>query len=254
MNGILSANEFLTRVNLMRAHLEDYETPLPKTRGKQVIVIGGGNTAMDAARTARRLGGKVTIVYRRTRDEMPVRMEELEHALEEGINLKVLRAPREFTGNDKTHFVNHAMLDVMELGEPDGSGRRRPVATGETEEIPVDLVIMALGNAPNPIIKDSEHGLKTSKWGTIEARSDSQETSIDDVYTGGDANRGGSTAIRAAGDGQAAAREIASENPFSASEIKALVASAEHYTDKGQAPKKILEKIELPGGQRRALY
>ena len=248
MNGVLSANEFLTRINLMRAHLEDYETPLPKTRGKQVIVIGGGNTAMDAARTARRLGGKVTIVYRRTRDEMPVRMEELEHALEEGINLKVLRAPREFTGSDKTQFVNLATLDVMELGEPDDSGRRRPAATGETEKMPVDLVIMALGNAPNPILKNSERGLKTSKWGTIEARSDSQETSIDDVYTGGDANRGGSTAINAAGDGQQAAREIAGENPFSASEIKALVASAEHYTDKGQAPKKILEKIELAEG------
>jgi glutamate synthase (NADPH/NADH) small chain len=248
MNGILSANEFLTRVNLMKAHQEEYETPLPETRGKQVIVIGGGNTAMDAARTARRLGGKVSIVYRRTQDEMPARVEELHHALEEDINLKVLRSPREFIGNDKNHFVTHALLDVMELGEPDASGRRRPLATGETEDIPVDLVIMALGNASNPIVKNAEPGLKTSKWGTIEIKSGSQETSIDDVYTGGDANRGGSTAIKAAGDGQAAAREIAGEIPFSRGEIKSLVASAERYTEQGQAPKKILEKIELAAG------
>ena len=248
MNGILSANEFLTRVNLMKAHLEDYETPLPETRGKQVIVIGGGNTAMDAARTARRLGGKVTIVYRRTRDEMPARIEELHHALEEEIDLKVLRSPCEFVGNDKNHFVTHAVLDVMELGEPDASGRRRPLATGETEEIAADLVIMALGNASNPIVKDAEPGLKTSKWGTIEIKTDSQETSIDDVYTGGDANRGGSTAIKAAGDGQAAAREIAGETPFSPGEIKSLVATAERYSEQGQAAKKILEKIELAEG------
>jgi glutamate synthase (NADPH/NADH) small chain len=248
MNGILSANEFLTRVNLMKAHEADYETPLPETRGKQVIVIGGGNTAMDAARTARRLGGKVTIVYRRTQDEMPARVEELHHALEEDIELKVLRSPREFIGNNKNHFVTHALLDVMELGEPDASGRRRPLATGETEDIPVDLVIMALGNASNPIVKDAEPGLKTSKWGTIEIKAGSQETSIDDVYTGGDANRGGSTAIKAAGDGQAAAREIAGEIPFSLDEIKSLVASAERYTEQGQAPKKILQKIELAEG------
>ncbi len=247
-NGILSANEFLTRVNLMKAHLEDYETPLPKVRGKQVIVIGGGNTAMDAARTARRLGGNVTIVYRRTQDEMPVRVEELHHATEEDISLKVLRAPREFIGNDKTHFVTHTILDVMELGEPDASGRRRPVVTGETEEMPVDLVIMALGNASNPIVKDAEPELKTSKWGTIEVRTDSQETSMDNVYTGGDANRGGSTAIKAAGDGMNAAKEIAGDIPFSASEIKSLVATAEAYTQQGQAPQRILEKIELAEG------
>ncbi|MCB1858237.1 MAG: sulfide/dihydroorotate dehydrogenase-like FAD/NAD-binding protein [Gammaproteobacteria bacterium] len=246
--GILSANEFLTRVNLMQAHKDDYETPLPETRGKQVIVIGGGNTAMDAARTARRLGGEVTIVYRRTQDEMPVRVEELHHALEEGINLKVLRAPREFVGNDKTHFVTQANLDVMELGEPDDSGRRRPMVTGKTEEIPVDLVIMALGNASNPIVKDAEPGLKTSKWGTIEIRAGSQETSVDDVYTGGDANRGGSTAIKAAGDGQAAAREIAGQVPFNQAEIRALVANAERYTKLGQAPQTILERFELAEG------
>jgi glutamate synthase (NADPH/NADH) small chain len=248
MNGILSANEFLTRVNLMKAHLDDYETPLPEVKDKQVIVIGGGNTAMDAARTAKRLGGHVTIVYRRTQDAMPVRVEELHHALEEGIELKVLRAPREFIGNDKTHFVTHTNLDVMELGEADASGRRRPVPTGDIEEMQVDLVIMALGNASNPIVKDSEPGLKTSKWGTIEIKTGSQETSIDDVYTGGDANRGGSTAIRAAGDGQAAAREIAGTVPFSVDEIRSLVASAERYTEQGQSPKRILRRTDLAEG------
>ena len=245
MNGILSANEFLTRVNLMKAHLEDYETPLPKVKGKQVIVIGGGNTAMDAARTARRLGGNVTIVYRRTQDEMPVRVEELHHATEEDINLKVLRAPREFIGSDKTHFVTHTILDVMELGEPDASGRRRPVVTGETEEMEVDLVIMALGNASNPIVKDAEPELKTSKWGTIEVRPGSQETSMDNVFTGGDANRGGSTAIKAAGDGMQAAKQIAGVPPFSAGEIRSLVETAEAYTMKGQAPQRILQRIDL---------
>jgi glutamate synthase (NADPH/NADH) small chain len=248
MNGIMSANEFLTRVNLMNAHLEDYETPLPKVRGKQVIVIGGGNTAMDAARTARRLGGKVTIVYRRTQDEMPVRVEELHHATEEGIALKQLRAPREFIGNDKTHFVTHTVLDVMQLGDPDDSGRRRPMTTGESEEMQVDLVIMALGNASNPIIKDAEPELKTSKWGTIEVRENSQQTSMDNVYTGGDANRGGSTAIKAAGDGMEAAKEIARDIPFSDSEIKSLVKTAEAYTLQGQAPQRILQRIELAEG------
>jgi len=245
MNGILSANEFLTRVNLMQAHKEDYETPLPKTKGKEVMVIGGGNTAMDAARTARRLGGNVTIVYRRTQAEMPVRVEELHHALEEGIQLKVLRAPCEFLGDNKTHFVNQATLDVMELGEPDQSGRRRPVATGRKETMTVDLVIMALGNSSNPIVKDSEPDLKTSKWGTIEIKSGTQETSIEDVYTGGDAARGGSTAIKAAGDGKEAAREIMGNIPFTKGEIKSLVANAERYTKLGQAHPKIIEKTLL---------
>ena len=246
--GILSANEFLTRVNLMQAHRAEFETPLPETQGKQVIVIGGGNTAMDAARTARRLGGEVTIVYRRTQAEMPVRVEELDHALEEGIRLKVLRAPQELIGNDKTHFVTHALLDVMELGAPDASGRRRPLATGEVEEMRVDLVIMALGNTSNPIVKDAEPELKTSKWGTIEIRSGTQETSVDGVYTGGDAARGGSTAIKAAGDGQEAAREIIGDIAFNQSEIRSLVEHAERYTKQGQAPQTIVEKIDLADG------
>ena len=167
---------------------------------------------MDAARTAQRLGGNVTIVYRRTRSEMPARVEELHHALEEGIALRELCAPSEFLGDDRTGFVTAATLEVMELGEPDDSGRRRTVATGRTETMHADLVIMALGNAANPIIKDSEPRLNTSKWGTIVLdHAGSQETTLEGVYTGGDAARGGSTAIAAAGDGRAAANEILGE-------------------------------------------
>ena len=245
--GVMSANEFLTRVNLMQARIEDYETPLPEIAGKQVIVIGGGNTAMDAARTARRLGGNVAIVYRRTKAEMPARVEELHHALEEGIELKVLRSPREFV-SEKSHSVCHTILDVMELGPPDASRRRAPVVTGKTETMPVDLVVMALGNASNPIIKDSEPNLQTTKWGTISVGGGSQKTSLDGVYSGGDATRGGSTAINAAGDGQAAAREIVGDIPFSTGEIKELVERAARYTNLGQAPQTILKRTELAGG------
>ncbi|MFZ1124375.1 MAG: sulfide/dihydroorotate dehydrogenase-like FAD/NAD-binding protein [Candidatus Baltobacteraceae bacterium] len=245
--GVMSANEFLTRVNLMQGQLEDYETPLPETKGKHVIVIGGGNTAMDAARTALRLGGLVTIVYRRTQSEMPVRVEELHHALEEGIKLKVLRAPREFVGDGKTHCVTHTILDIMELGEPDASGRRSPVVTGETELMPVDLVIMALGNTPNPIVKDAEPELRTTKWGTIETNA-AQQTSIEGVYSGGDAARGGSTAIRAAGDGQAAAKQIVGEIHFTPDEIKTRVTSADRYTKLSAARQTIVEKIHLADG------
>lgn len=246
--NVMSANEFLTRVNLMQGLHEDYETPLPETRGKHVIVIGAGNTAMDAARTARRLGGLVTIVYRRTQAEMPVRVEELHHALEEGIELKVLRGPREFIGDDKTHFVTHTLLDVMALGEPDASGRRSPVVTGETEPMVVDLVIMALGNTPNPIIKDSEPSLKTTRWGTIDIASGTQQTSLAGVYSGGDAARGGSTAIRAAGDGQAAAREIVGDMNLTPDEIRDHVLRADHYTGQATAPQTIVKKIELADG------
>jgi len=244
--NVMSANEFLTRVNLMQGLSDDYETPLPEVRGKEVIVIGAGNTAMDSARTARRLGANVTIVYRRTRAEMPVRVEELHHAIEEGIQIKVLRSPREFIGDDKTNFVTHAMLDVMDLGEPDASGRRSPVATGETEPMKIDLAIMALGNTPNPIIRDSEPTLKTTQWGTIDVGQGSQQkTSLEGVYSGGDAARGGSTAVRAAGDGQAAARAIVGEMNLSPEEVRSMVDSAGHYTHLGTAPQTIVEKIEL---------
>ncbi len=243
LNGVMSANEFLTRVNLMQARDEDHETPLPAVRGQNVIVIGGGNTAMDAARTSKRLGGKVTIVYRRTRKEMPARVEELAHALEEGITLMPLRAPREFTsGSD--HHVCHAILDVMELGAPDASGRRKPAPTGETETIKADLVIMALGNDSNPIIKDSEPRIKTSRWGTILVE-DSGETSLEDVYSGGDATRGGSTAINAAGDGKAAAERIAGEMSLSPEDIRDLVKKAAGYTDTASAAATLVEKRVL---------
>jgi len=246
--NVMSANEFLTRVNLMQGAHEDFETPLPEIAGKRVMVIGGGNTAMDAARTALRLGGLVTIVYRRTRSEMPARVEELRHALEEGIELKVLRAPREFIGDDHTHFVKQAVLDVMSLGDPDASGRRSPAATGEKEPMAVDLVIMALGNTPNPIIKDAEPDLHTTQWGTVEVARGSQQTSISGVYSGGDASRGGSTAINAAGDGQAAAREIVGEMNLSADDIRRRVELAGRYSQRGAAPKTIMAKIELADG------
>ena len=197
---------------------------------------------------AKRLGATESIiVYRRTRAEMPVRVEELHHAIEEGIQIKELRAPREFTGDDKTNFVTYAMLDVMGLGEPDASGRRSPVPTGEVEPMKIDLVIMALGNTPNPIIKDSEPTLKTTKWGTIGVGdgANSQETSLAGVYSGGDAARGGSTAIRAAGDGQTAARQIVGDMNLVPETVRSMVKSAEHYTELGAAPQTILQKIEL---------
>jgi glutamate synthase (NADPH/NADH) small chain len=245
----MSANEFLTRVNLMQGLRPDYETPLPETEGKEVVVVGGGNTAMDAARTARRLGGNVTIVYRRTKSEMPARVEELHHALEEGIRLQVLRSPSEFLGDAKTGFVTATTLAVMELGEPDESGRRRPVDTGTTEAMRADLVIMALGNAANPIIKDSEPRLHTSTWGTIDLdHSGSQETTLSGVFTGGDAARGGSTAIRAAGDGQAAAREIVGAIDLAPEVIRDMVARARTYSEVGATAQTILAKSELSDG------
>ncbi len=247
--NVMSANEFLTRVNLMQAHKEERETPLPFVRGKHVLIIGGGNTAMDAARTARRLGGNVTIVYRRTRAEMPARVEELEHALEEGIELAVLRSPIEFTG-DKTGFVTGATVEVMGLGEPDASGRRSPLPTGITEHIDADLVIMALGNSANPIIKDSEPRLTVSRYGTIEQPEDgSKETSLAGVYTGGDAARGGSTAIRAAGDGQSAAREIVGTlGDFDPADVIDRVVRAAEYTEMSAELPVIVAKERLSLG------
>jgi glutamate synthase (NADPH/NADH) small chain len=243
LNGVMSANEFLTRVNLMQARRDEFETPLPIVKDKNVIIIGGGNTAMDAARTSKRLGANVTIVYRRTKKEMPARVEELAHALEEEINLMTLRSPQKFvSGGD--HKVCHAVLDVMELGAPDASGRRKPEVTGKTETIPVDLVIMALGNDSNPIIKDSDNRIATSKWGTLIVENGA-ETTLKDVYSGGDATRGGSTAVNAAGDGKSAAIQIAQEIPFSAAEIKKRVETAAAYTAKAQTAHKIVQRREI---------
>ena len=247
--NVMSANEFLTRVNLMQGLKEEFETPLPEIKGKEILIIGGGNTAMDAARTSRRLGGNVTIVYRRGRSEMPARVEELHHALEEGIALKPLAAPTEFVGDD-TGFVKAAVVDQMELGEPDDSGRRKPISTGNTETIKADLVIMALGNASNPIIKDSEPRLATSKWGTIVLETEgSQQTTLEGIYTGGDAARGGSTAVNAAGDGQSAAREILGSLDVPARRgWRAMVAKAGAYTERSLTASTIVAKRQLSDG------
>ncbi len=246
--NVMSANEFLTRVNLMQGLKEEFETPLPDIKGKEILVIGGGNTAMDAARTSRRLGGNVTIVYRRGRPEMPARVEELHHALEEGIGLKPLASPTEFVGDD-TGFVKAAIVDQMELGEPDASGRRRPMSTGVTETIKADLVIMALGNSSNPIIKDSEPRLKTSKWGTINLdREGSQQTTLEGIYTGGDAARGGSTAVNAAGDGQSAAREILGGLDVPVEQVPDMVSKAHAYTQRSLTASTIVAKTQLSDG------
>ncbi|WP_291378780.1 sulfide/dihydroorotate dehydrogenase-like FAD/NAD-binding protein [Demequina sp.] len=246
--NVMSANEFLTRVNLMQGLKEEFETPLPDVKGKEILIIGGGNTAMDAARTSRRLGGNVTIVYRRGRPEMPARVEELHHALEEGIALKPLAAPTEFIGDD-TGFVKAAVVDQMELGEPDASGRRAPISTGQSETIKADLVIMALGNASNPIIKDSEPRLETSKWGTIVLKTDgSQQTTLEGIYTGGDAARGGSTAVNAAGDGQSAAREILGGLEVPTEHVGDMVAKAGSYTERSLTASTIVAKRVLSDG------
>lgn len=246
--NVMSANEFLTRVNLMQGLKEEFETPLPEVKGKEILIIGGGNTAMDAARTSRRLGGNVTIVYRRGRSEMPARVEELHHALEEGIGLKQLAAPTEFLGDD-TGFVKAAIVDQMVLGEPDASGRRAPISTGQTETIKADLVIMALGNSANPIIKDSEPRLEVSKWGTINVKGEgSQETTLEGIYTGGDAARGGSTAINAAGDGQSAAREILGALDVPLEQVAGMVSSAGAYTERSLTASTIIAKRVLSDG------
>lgn len=247
--NVMSANEFLTRVNLMQALSDEYETPLPEVAGRRVLVIGGGNTAMDAARTAHRLGGEVTIVYRRSREEMPARVEELHHALEEGVALRTLLSPTEFVGDDNTHAVRAARCAVMQLGEPDASGRRSPARTGEFAVLAADLVIMALGNASNPIIRDSQPDLATTVRGAIRVGEGSQATSLPGVFSGGDAARGGSTAIRAAGDGQAAARqmaELAASVPVG--EVPGMVHRAKRYTNLAATRPRIVAKTPLAPG------
>ena len=204
LNGVSSANEFLTRVNLMKAMLPDSITPVQ--RGKNVVVVGAGNVAMDAARTALRLGAeKVTIVYRRSRDEMPARREEIHHAEEEGIELRLLTNPVEVLGKDHVEGVR---CIKMELGEPDERGRRRPVPIAGSEfDIPCDQLIMALGTSPNPIIKNSAPELETTSRGTIVVDEDGL-TSMERVYCGGDAATGAATVILAMSAGKRAARAI----------------------------------------------
>lgn len=206
-NGILSSNEYLTRVNLMGAAKKDHDTPV--YFGKQVAVIGGGNTAMDSVRTAKRLGAeKAMIIYRRSFTEMPARKEEIRHAQEEGIEFLNLHAPVEYFADEKGH-VNKIKLQRMELSDPDASGRRKPVPVPNSEFIiEADLVIVSVGVSPNPLIPQSLPGLHVSKWGTIQVDGDRMESSMPGLFAGGDIVRGGATVILAMGDGRRAARGI----------------------------------------------
>ena len=208
LNGVYSANEYLTRVNLMKAYKADSVTPI--RRAKRTVVVGAGNVAMDAARTALRLGSEVTLVYRRSRAEMPARAEEIEHAEQEGVKFDLLVNPVEILG-DENGNVKGARLIRMQLGEPDASGRRRPVEIEGSEfEIECDQIIVALGTTPNPIIKKSFPSLETSKKGTIVA-DENGKTNVDKLYAGGDAMTGAATVILAMGAGKRSAKAILDE-------------------------------------------
>ena len=205
-NGVFSANEYLTRNNLMKAFKEDAPTPIMK--GKKVAVVGGGNVAMDAARTALRLGAEVHIVYRRSEEELPARVEEVHHAKEEGIIFNLLTNPVEIL-SDENGWVNGIKCIRMELGEPDESGRRRPVEVKGSEfVIDVDTVIMSLGTSPNPLISSTTIGLDTDRRKCIVAEEETGKTSKEAVYAGGDAVTGAATVILAMGAGKAAAKGI----------------------------------------------
>ena len=203
LNGVYSANEFLTRINLMKAYKPEYDTPTKYH--KVVAVVGGGNVAMDAARCAKRLGAEVHIIYRRSMDEMPARGEEIHHAEEEEIIFDTLCNPVQILG-DENGVVNGIECVRMELGEPDEKGRRRPVEIkGSNFVLPVDAVVMSIGTSPNPIMKQNTPGLEINKWGCIMADEETGLTSIEGVYAGGDAVTGAATVILAMGAGKAAA-------------------------------------------------
>jgi glutamate synthase (NADPH/NADH) small chain len=207
LNGVYSANEFLTRVNLMRSYLfPDHDTPIRK--GKHVVVVGGGNVAMDSARCALRLGAEqVTIVYRRGEEEMPARAEEIEHAKEEGIIFRLLTNPLRLIGDAK-NWVTHVECINMYLCEPDGSGRCKPMPlAGSEHTIEADIVIIAIGTSPNPMVSRNTEGLEITKQGTIVAQKDGKTTK-QGVYAGGDAVTGSATVISAMGAGKKAARAI----------------------------------------------
>ncbi len=202
LNGVYSANEFLTRINLMKAYKSDSSTPVQA--GKKAVIVGGGNVAMDAARCARRMGADVYIVYRRTENELPARAEEVEHAKEEGIIFKFLTNPVEIKSDEKG-WVKSIVCQQMELSEPDASGRAKPVPVPDAFfEIEADSVIMSIGTSPNPLIKSTTDGLDTQKWGGIIA-DESGLTSKEGVYAGGDAVTGAATVILAMGAGKTAA-------------------------------------------------
>lgn len=204
-NGVFSANEYLTRSNLMKAFDDSYDTPI--AAGKKVAVVGGGNVAMDAARTALRLGAEVHIVYRRSEEELPARVEEVHHAKEEGVQFDLLTNPVEILEEDG--WVKGIKCVRMELGEPDASGRRRPVAIEGSEfVIDVDTVIMSLGTSPNPLISSTTEGLEVNKWKCIVADEEFGKTSKEGVYAGGDAVTGAATVILAMGAGKAGAKGI----------------------------------------------
>ena len=207
LKGVYSANEYLTRVNLMKAYRPDSKTPIKKS--KKVAVVGGGNVAMDAARSAMRLGAEtVYIVYRRGMEELPARKEEVEHAMEEGIIFKTLNNPVEILG-DETGSVKAIRCIEMELGEPDASGRRRPVEKPGSEfELDVDTVIMSIGTSPNPLIRSTTPGLETNRHGCIITDGDDGLTSREGVYAGGDAVTGAATVILAMGAGKTAAKAM----------------------------------------------
>ena len=205
-NGVYSANEFLTRNNLMKAYRDDSDTPIKV--GKKVVVVGGGNVAMDAARTALRLGAEVHIVYRRSEEELPARREEVHHAKEEGIIFDLLENPIQIY-TDENDWVKGVQIQRMQLGEPDASGRRRPEAIpGDVYDMDCDMVIMSLGTSPNPLIKDTTAGLDTNSHGCIIAKEENGQTSKTAVYAGGDAVTGAATVILAMGAGKAAAKGI----------------------------------------------
>ena len=203
LNGVASSNEFLTRVNLMKAFKSEYDTPLRKA--KNVVVIGGGNVSMDSARSALRLGAKVTIVYRRTETEMPARDEEIEHGKEEGINFQLLTQPVKILGKESVEAIE---CIKMELGEPDDSGRRRPVPVDNSNfQIGCDMVIIAIGQAVNPLIQKTTEGLDTNKKGHFVVNNNMM-TSLQGVFAGGDVISGAATVIKAMGDGKKAAKGI----------------------------------------------
>ena len=207
LKGVFSANEFLTRINLMKAYREDSDTPIMDLKGKKVAVVGGGNVAMDAARCSKRLGAEVWVVYRRGMEELPARHEEVEHAIEEGIIFKTLNNPIQINGDENGAVASMTCIE-MELGEPDASGRRRPIEkVGSEFDLPVDAVIMSLGTNPNPLIKSTTKGLEVNKKGGIIVNEDGL-TSRAGVYAGGDAVTGAATVILAMGAGKLAAKSI----------------------------------------------